>query len=342
MSQLHESGHDDQQLVRYLLRLLPEEDAERIDDLSISDDEVSWRLRVVENDLVDAYVSGALTGETLERFESFYLSSERRRQKVKFAGSFLGSVDRGAAPKDLGGGRGFGRAPEPAQESTPSRGSQSYGRIVPRSPAAWTLAVAAALLLMASGALLFRDVRLRDGLSEAQTESAALDRRAHELEQQLADQRAANAEAVKELERVRGSMDALGQRAAAAPSAGRTGTSSLPLTTIALVLLPQTRAVGPIPTLAVPPGTDRVAFELRLESNRFPRYQVAVKDPATSQIVWRSGQLTADALGDQPAVSIIVPASVLKPQHYSVELAGLGTDGSAQVVGSYAVGIVDR
>jgi len=45
MSQLHESGHDDQQLVRYLLRLLPEEDAERIDDLSISDDEVSWRLR---------------------------------------------------------------------------------------------------------------------------------------------------------------------------------------------------------------------------------------------------------------------------------------------------------
>ena len=141
MSQLHESGHDDQQLVRYLLRLLPEEDAERIDDLSISDDEVSWRLRVVENDLVDAYVSGTLTGETVERFESFYLSSERRRQKVKFAGSFLGSVDQEAARKDLGGGRGLGRAPEPAQDKTPSRGSQSYGRIVPRSPAAWTLAV---------------------------------------------------------------------------------------------------------------------------------------------------------------------------------------------------------
>ena len=92
----------------------------------------------------------------------------------------------------------------------------------------------------------------------------------------------------------------------------------------------------------MPPGTDRVTFELRLESNRSPRYQVALKDPATSQIVWRSSQLTADALGDQPAVFIIVPASVLKPQHYSVELAGLGTDGRAQVVGSYAVGIVDR
>ena len=204
------------------------------------------------------------------------------------------------------------------------------------------MAAAMRRCIMAAGALLFRDVRLRNGLSEAQMESATLDRRAHELEQQLADQRAANAEAVKELERVRGSMAALAQRAAIAPSAGRTGTSSQPLTTIALVLLPQTRAVGPIPTLAVPPGTDRVTFELRLESNRFPRYQVALKDPATNQIVWRSGQLTADGPGDQPAVSVIVSASVLKPQHYSLELAGLDTDGSAQAVGSYAVWIVDR
>ena len=97
MSLLRESGPDDQQLVRYLLRLLPDEEADRLDEMSISDDALAWRLREVENDLVDAYVSGTLTGETVERFESFYLSSERRRQKVKFAGSFLGSVDQSKA-----------------------------------------------------------------------------------------------------------------------------------------------------------------------------------------------------------------------------------------------------
>src|SRR5882757_10811948 len=100
MSLLRESGPDDQQLVRYLLRLLPDEEADRLDEMSISDDALAWRLREVENDLVDAYVSGTLTGETLQRFESSYLSSERRREKVRFAGSFLDAVNRQAGPAD--------------------------------------------------------------------------------------------------------------------------------------------------------------------------------------------------------------------------------------------------
>src|SRR5258705_26124 len=103
MSVLRESGPDDQQLVRYLLHLLPEEEADRLDEISISDDALAWRLREVENDLVDAYVRGALAGETLQRFESSYLSSERRREKVRFAGSFLGAVNQrpGAAPRGV-------------------------------------------------------------------------------------------------------------------------------------------------------------------------------------------------------------------------------------------------
>ena len=216
---LHESGHDDQQLVRYLLRLLPDEDAERLDELSIADDEVAWRLRVVENDLVDAYVSGTLTGETLERFESFYLASERRRQKVKFAGSFLGSVDRGSAARIWMPGVVWGERPSRRSRGLVHAALESYGRIVPRSPAAWTLAAAAALLLMASGALLFQDMRLRNGLNEAQ--SGARGTRPPGARSRAAARRPAcgQREAVRELARVRGSMAALGAAvAAAAPS----------------------------------------------------------------------------------------------------------------------------
>ena len=57
---------------------------------------------------------------------------------------------------------------------------------------------------------------------------------------------------------------------------------------MAVVLLPPTRAVAPIPTLAIPAGADRVRFELQLESNDFPSYRVGLKDPATNQILWRS------------------------------------------------------
>src|SRR5215510_1642149 len=96
MSLSHDTRYSDEQLARYLLRLLPEADVERIDELSIADEEMAWRLRVVEDDLVDAYVSGSLTGETLKQFQFIYLSSERRRRKVQFAGNFLERVDQAA------------------------------------------------------------------------------------------------------------------------------------------------------------------------------------------------------------------------------------------------------
>jgi len=203
----------------------------------------------------------------------------------------------------------------------------------------WRLAAAAALVLLAIGTLLFRDANLRNGLNDVQKQADALNRRAHDLEEQLNDQRAAHAEAVQELERVRSSLAALGQQPAAVRAPEPMGTASQGLTSIALVLLPQTRGVGPTATLAVPQGTDRVTFHLRLESNDFPRYEVALKDPATSRIVWRSSRLTATSSSDDPTVSAIVPAGVLKPQHYSLELTGRGTDGRAHLAGSYAVRI---
>src|SRR5262245_56951760 len=87
----------DQVLIRYLLGQLGPEEAEQLDEASLVDDEVATRLRTVEHDLVDRYVRGALSGETLARFESHYLSSPRRRELVMFARGFLPAVDRAAA-----------------------------------------------------------------------------------------------------------------------------------------------------------------------------------------------------------------------------------------------------
>ena len=80
-----EPARDDDELVGYLLGELSEEDAERLDEMSLVDDEFAARLRLVEDDLVDAYAGGRLSGERLKRFESFYLASPRRREKAAFA-----------------------------------------------------------------------------------------------------------------------------------------------------------------------------------------------------------------------------------------------------------------
>jgi hypothetical protein len=283
-------GQEDRRLIRYVLGLLPDEDAERLDEQSIVDDEFAARLRSVEDDLVDAYVRGALEGELLERFESFYLASPRRREKVAFARQFVGAVDR--LPSSAA-----------ASAACPSG---------PVSRRRWFISLAsAAALLLACGILFLQDVRLRRVLLDTQHDGEVLDQRGRDLARQLGEQRVANDAMRKEIERLH---------------------TAQPL---ALVLRPQTRAAAPVSDVAVPPGLDVVTFELDLEAGDFSQYQVALKDPATNRTLWRSGILTS-ASRRTPAVAVAIPANLLKPQHYSLELSGRTPGAAFTVVGSYA------
>jgi hypothetical protein len=205
----------------------------------------------------------------------------------------------------------------------------------------WPPLAAAASLLIACGLLVFQDMQLRQGLSEAQSQSAAQDHRAETLARQLEETRTANAEAAKALERTRQSVAARERQTQ--PDELRSGTaavaSGMPL---AIVLFPQTRSLGAVPAIAVSEGTQGIGFELRIESNDFARYQVALKDPASGRIVWRSAALAARAAGATPFVAVVVPAAVLKTQHYSFELAGLDAAGRGEAISSYAIQIDRR
>jgi hypothetical protein len=330
MSLSNNSQRTDGQLVSYLLGLLPDEEAQRLDEASIADDEFVSHLRVVEHDLVDAYVSGTLAGDQLGRFESHYLASPRRRENVLFATSFLGAVERAASAQ-----------PHAAHDRTlvfpidrgdPRRSSSRPVARAPRSKITSGLVAAAAVLLVACGALLFEVARLRSGLRMSQTESVAQGQRVRDLEQQLSTQSATEVKTAWRLEGARGS---------GAASASRSPQPGQAVHMTALVLPPQTRAIGPVPTVALSPGADGVAFELQLESNDFPRYQVALNDPATNRIEWRSEPIAARSNGFAPSISVIVPARGLKPHHYSLALVGLGASKS-EVVGSYTFQVERR
>src|SRR5215475_10175424 len=85
MASQNEEKYDERLLTRYLLGALSREETERLDELSIVDDEFAARLNTAEDDLVDAYVRNELSGTDSEQFQSSYLSSPRRRHKVGFA-----------------------------------------------------------------------------------------------------------------------------------------------------------------------------------------------------------------------------------------------------------------
>ena len=189
----------------------------------------------------------------------------------------------------------------------------------------WTLAAAAALLLAASGGLLMQTLRLGRGLTLAQNERAIFESRARDLEQKLAEARAPTA-AARPVEQ--------------AQDAPKPAAPTVPV--IALILQPQTRAIGPIPSLTIPGGADRVRVELQLESNDVARYQVGLRDPAVNRVVWRSTWLTARSSAGQSSVVVAVPAKLLEPQHYSLDLMARGPDGGVQAVGSYAFEVAPR
>lgn len=283
----------DQRLVDYVLGSLPEAEAERLDEASIVDDGMAARLRAIEDDLVDAYVRGRLSGVTLQRFERHYLASAHRRKKVEFARRFTNAVDRASTSSPV--------TPVPLLSSR----------------SVWKLTAIAASLLVASVGLVMQTARVRSGMAVVQQERQALDRRAQDLHEETSDLRAAREIAAHAPERPRPTPEA--------PA-------------IALLLFPQTREAGPVPAVVLPARATRITLELQLESAEPAAYQIGLRDPAVNQIVWRSAW-TASA---GRSLTVSVPASLLKPQHYSLDLSARQASGDVELVGSYAFEIASR
>jgi hypothetical protein len=309
MSSPDKSRSDDRLLTLYLLGALPAEEAERLDELSIADEEIAARLSALENDLVDAYVRGEVSGEDRERFESVYMASPRRREKVQFARALWKHESPSAAIEQASA-----IAPQSGKGSSASRTA-----FLPRFALQSTFGAAAAILLFVAGYLLLENQRLKKETGEAQTRLSIVDQREQQVQKALNEQQSATARAVQELEQLRAARNNLDQ-----------------LNTVSVLLAPPTRGASPIPTVSVRRGTDLLVLLLTLDSDDFPGYRVALKDPATNQVLWRSGPLAAAPAGPKQAVSVAIHAAVLKQQTYIAELTGVPSRGASEVIGGYA------
>jgi anti-sigma-K factor RskA len=69
----------------YLLGLTTSEDAARVEERLLTDDKFYQELLIVEDELVDEYVAGQLTDSEIQSFESHFLNTSERREKLRFA-----------------------------------------------------------------------------------------------------------------------------------------------------------------------------------------------------------------------------------------------------------------
>jgi hypothetical protein len=297
---------EDQYLVRYLVGALPAEEADRLDHLSVADDDFAWRLREIENDLVDSYVRSEINGETLARFKAFYMATARRRQKVQFAEGLRQFQVSNATAVEASG------------KLTESRASFWAAFLPSRIASQFGVAFAALVMLLVAGYLLVQNAHLRREANDARAQYESIDQRARNLENELKQQ------------------------------SSKTETSKSPtvdigqLKTVSLLLPPPTRGLSSLQTVTVHPHTDLVVLLLTLESAKFPRYRVTVKDPAANKVVWQSSELEAGSAGDSKAVSAGLPANLLKEGNYIAEVSGLPDAGRQRVVGDYPFHVVLR
>jgi hypothetical protein len=308
MPMADEHADDRQRLVDYLLGSLPEEEAERLDELSIADDEFGWRLRAVENDLIDEYARGELSEELQSRFRSAFLATPQRRARVTFAKSLLARQGRPATGANI-----------PLVQQRQDRYLDTARRVRFQP----VLAAAAVLALVAAGYLLVQNVRLQREVTQALADRATLTKQAQDLESQLQGERSTMAGVREELSSVREELARV-----------------RPSVMASFLLTPQTRGVGQVARVSVPRGARELTLRLVLESDDYPAYEASLKDPATGRILWRSAPVKAAREGDRRVVSITIPADGLKGQTYSVDLSGQMARGSSELLTSYPFRVV--
>jgi hypothetical protein len=278
-------AESDDYLVRYLVGDLPEDEAERLDERSIADDEFALRLRVLENDLVDRIVRGKARDLSLGRFAGRYQLPPYLRDKLRFAEAWHGITPSGSASAT-------------APMAPVSRGF------------AWqSLAAAAVLAVALAGYLGVRNTRLRE-------EVGRIDARREAVEQQ-------NAVLQQELGRL------------------RAGASARTPLTATVLLRPPRRGLGDdAATVAIPKGTELVALRLQLESETHATVWAALRDVASSRIVWRSPDLAVEGPASGRTVTLTVPAAAFRPQLYIVEVSAPAPTASADVLAHYAIRVV--
>jgi hypothetical protein len=325
---------DVQTLTQYLLGVLSANETERLDELSVTDDEVAEALRSVEEDLIDAYVQDELDEAARAQFKTYYLASATRRERVAFAEAFQAQAEKSLTLKAA---KAQAETPtearaEAATGVAPGRKGRGLfsawrGFNISRPAWAWSAGIAALALLIAAGWITFDNARLRQQLAQTEARRDVLEQQTEKLQKELTSQHTASAELADE--RARAEHERLTQeqtqrdqqriveqqRITEQQRAGGQKSSSARTSSIAsFILAPQMRGASRMQTISVPPTTEHVVMRLQLEPNEFTSYRVTLLDETGTQILWRSNQLKARAAASGKILNLNFRARLLKPQ----------------------------
>src|SRR6516225_4038746 len=82
---MNQSSNDQETVRHYLLDQLQEPEQIAIEDRLLMDDAFFQRLEMIEDELIDDYVSGSMSETDRQAFVAHFLAAPERQKKLKFA-----------------------------------------------------------------------------------------------------------------------------------------------------------------------------------------------------------------------------------------------------------------
>jgi hypothetical protein len=302
---VRDSSLNEQRILDYLLGNLSEAETDRLDQLSVTDDEFAESLEAVESELIDDYIRGELPEARRAQFESNYLTSATRLEKVALSRTLLK------------------RADNPTSSALVTEWLKPV-RFAPPSPKYQWLAIAAAVVMFAlAGYLLFSNIQLQNQIAQIREEHAALKKHKEQLERDLNQRSSLDRQKEIELAITKQKLDALEKQLAESGSA--------PGKLFAFTLLPQQREIATIPEIKIPAGSESVVVTLKLESDDFSMYKVVLKNAAIDRTLWQSNA----EKGVNRTVVVKLPVKILKSDDYILEVSGITESGRKEVISGY-------
>jgi len=330
---MKEKMHDLGVITDYLLKALPEEELERFDELSVTDDQFVDELHLVENELLDSYVRGNLTGKTLEQFKAAYLNGADGEQKVAFAHALQALGKKNPLP--------LLEKVQTGKAINPQPGMTVYRRFslwdvfrIPRL-AQFGVATAALVLVIVGGLLVIENTRLGRQLSKEGVNNSAPAQQAQEAQRELERPRESISTGEKELASNRNVNEGEQQSESKTPVRPPSTLSGAPrnVSVSSFVLTPQMRGPGEIKIVTVPANTSVVAIKVQLEPNQYSSYQVVVLNES-NRVLWRSNTINFRQKTDQKNLSISFQAALLTEGTHVLQVYGID-ERKSELLGDY-------
>jgi chorismate mutase len=332
---------DEIAMKQYLLGELAQPELQQLEERLMTDNETFERLLLLEDELVDEYVRGALTAHEQERFDRHFLSTPDRHQKVRFAGALRKYVSEASVP-------------EPSASTLPVQRPVSFWQSMvaflcsQRPVLEWSLGAALLLIVVGGSWSTVKISRLQNQIEQMRAQQATPQGQTLHLQQQLAELRSRNDQLTNELQREQSERATLQQELAALKTQGGPGDRPTPQpgpslpSMVTFALTPGlVRDMGSTKKLSVPPGTKLVQLQLDLPADDYNKYRAVLQNAEGGEI--SSQTLPKPKTPDNDDVfHLILPAYILPPGDYSVKLSGINANGDLEDLAKYSFRVVKK